>query len=321
MPQQLTLLLIEVLRRALTIYQTLHHHTTLSYGLPEQQNPVINYLRIMLASSKCLFNLVLLLLMAGGSSSAVQTYPTTVELDLVFPRNETYAPVGLFPIIFALQNPQVAVPLDLNIAFKLGRVVGDQGAEGSANYSVLEQDNVNFSKANLSTNDPSFILRYSEKVNNTEGQFWVSWGVDNNNCSLSANGDPATSLSSNYRITYYTTAKDAQQPSLVTKPDICPLIQSVTYNVTEALQLRQSQDTCAVTAEPSPPATPCALSINDTQESSIMASITSTACAWAESPFPTLAICSSKASIAARQDVGSLWLIGLACLVAFSRRF
>jgi hypothetical protein len=225
--------------------------------------------------------------------------------------------VGLFPIIFALQNPQAAVPLDLNIAWKLGRVEGSQGAGGSANYSVLEQDNVNFSKANFSTNDPSFIIRYSEKVNNTEDQFWVSWGVDNNNCSLSIDGHLKPGLNSSYNIVYFTTIKGAQQPSLVTKPDTCPLTQSFTYNVTGTLLSGLGQDACAVTAEPPPPATPCALNIDDTQASSIMASITSTACAWARSPFPPLPICSSRASITVPLNIGITWWTTLAAGPSF----
>jgi hypothetical protein len=36
------------------------------------------------------------------------TFPATVEVDLIFPRNDTYAPSALFPIVFAFQNAALA---------------------------------------------------------------------------------------------------------------------------------------------------------------------------------------------------------------------
>jgi hypothetical protein len=120
----------------------------------------------MFAFLQCLLGFILLLPLARSSNPATPKYPTTVELDLVFPRNETYAPVGLMPITFALQNPQAAVPLHLLIEWKMGRM---EGVGTSA--VVLEGDTDDFSRANLSTNDPAFVIRYTEKVNNTEGMF------------------------------------------------------------------------------------------------------------------------------------------------------
>ena len=37
------------------------------------------------------------------------TFPVIAEINLVFPRNDTYAPVDLMPIVFAVQHP---VPTD-----------------------------------------------------------------------------------------------------------------------------------------------------------------------------------------------------------------
>jgi len=259
----------------------------------------------MFASPKCLSSLILLLPLAYCVEPAAQTYPTTVEVDLVFPRNETYAPAQLMPMIFALQNPQAAVRLHLNIAWTLGRVEGDQGAGDSANYTRLLQDSDNFSQANLSTNDPYFIIRYTEKLNNTEGHFWLAWGADNDNCSRAANGDVGRGWDSSYNITYFTTKNGAQQPSLVTRPDTCPLAQGFTYNVTGTMKLSPaSRGVCPITANPPPPATPCALNISDSQASIIMANITADACFWAQSSFPTLAICSSDANRTVRVAAG-----------------
>ena len=71
--------------------------------------------------------LVSLIFLLLACSSATQTYPATVEFDVVFPLNDTYAPVALFPIVFAIQNPQAAVPLLLNIEWYLGRLGSSGG--------------------------------------------------------------------------------------------------------------------------------------------------------------------------------------------------
>ncbi|KAL6235795.1 hypothetical protein BDW75DRAFT_239887 [Aspergillus navahoensis] len=36
------------------------------------------------------------------------SYPATIEVDLLFPRNETYNNMTGFPIVFALQNADAA---------------------------------------------------------------------------------------------------------------------------------------------------------------------------------------------------------------------
>ncbi|KAL2016191.1 hypothetical protein VTK56DRAFT_4080 [Thermocarpiscus australiensis] len=40
------------------------------------------------------------------------TFPVTVEVDLIFPRNDTYGPSPLFPIVFAFQNAALAPSID-----------------------------------------------------------------------------------------------------------------------------------------------------------------------------------------------------------------
>ncbi|RMJ27845.1 hypothetical protein PHISP_01265 [Aspergillus sp. HF37] len=47
-------------------------------------------------------------------------YPSVVELDLVFPRNETYLPVYPFPMVFALRNPSAIWPFDFSFTSELG---------------------------------------------------------------------------------------------------------------------------------------------------------------------------------------------------------
>jgi hypothetical protein len=53
--------------------------------------------------------------LALASGALGQTYPAIVEYDVIFPRNDTYAPVAVMPVVFAIQNPQAGVPLQFEI--------------------------------------------------------------------------------------------------------------------------------------------------------------------------------------------------------------
>lgn len=55
-------------------------------------------------------------LLSAGVASAGRKLPADIQVDLVFPRNETYAPTQMFPTVFAIDNFDSATPLDLYIS-------------------------------------------------------------------------------------------------------------------------------------------------------------------------------------------------------------
>lgn len=62
--------------------------------------------------------LALLLLLASTFTSAVD--PNVVQLDIVFPHNDTvYKPVYPFPVVFAFHNAAVAWPFKFNLQWNL----------------------------------------------------------------------------------------------------------------------------------------------------------------------------------------------------------
>lgn len=63
-------------------------------------------------------------------AQTTSTSPITVEFDLVFPRNETYAPDVLLPIVVVIQNPEEVWPL----AFSTGWKIYWRGVNASNNY-------------------------------------------------------------------------------------------------------------------------------------------------------------------------------------------
>jgi hypothetical protein len=60
-----------------------------------------------------LVNLMSVLVLISGALGA--TYAAVVEYDVIFPPNNTYAPVAIMPVVFAIQNPQARVPLQFGI--------------------------------------------------------------------------------------------------------------------------------------------------------------------------------------------------------------
>ncbi|MDM9186223.1 hypothetical protein QU781_28035, partial [Escherichia coli] len=80
------------------------------------------------------------------ASVAAEAKPTgTAEVDLVFPRNDTYAPMPLMPVVFAVQNPPVAGKLYPEILYKV-HPVGDLNA---TDYKSV--------KMNLPGNDTTYF--------------------------------------------------------------------------------------------------------------------------------------------------------------------
>src|SRR5207244_4320386 len=65
--------------------------------------------------------------------AAQAAVPGVVEVDLIFPRNDTYAPLPGMPIVFAIQNPQLVASLypsfDL-LLYQLG--------DSDGNYSLRD---------------------------------------------------------------------------------------------------------------------------------------------------------------------------------------
>ena len=54
-------------------------------------------------------------LLLARVANAERKLPADLQVDLIFPRNETYAPTQLFPIVFGVNNLDAIWPLQLMI--------------------------------------------------------------------------------------------------------------------------------------------------------------------------------------------------------------
>lgn len=58
---------------------------------------------------------LLYLLLSAHVASCERKLPADLQVDLIFPRNETYAPTQLFPIVFGVNNLDAVWPLDMRL--------------------------------------------------------------------------------------------------------------------------------------------------------------------------------------------------------------
>jgi hypothetical protein len=103
-----------------------------------------------------------------GLLGAIVTTARAVEVDLVFPRNETYSPAEWFPIVFAVQNfnPQSVELLNLRISYDIRK---DNNRD---NQTTLNHD---LRWANWSSSaDPYLAYQYVQDLNTT-GNWIVAW--------------------------------------------------------------------------------------------------------------------------------------------------
>ena len=194
---------------------------------------------------------------------AVANAAGVLEISVVFPRNETYAPIDLFPVVFALQNAELAK--NLNIDFRSNiRNASFDGVGGTFFKDLTHADY---------SSEP-YLVYYYETMN-TDGTYdmfsTVAW------VSCNENGDQVPIISNDTRLSVDFTIKNGgQQVDLVAataKDKTCSAEAGVAINVTD--QTREFPDgTCAVLASssPTPTASPCRVQIDTAADASMSAS-------------------------------------------------
>jgi hypothetical protein len=230
-----------------------------------------------------------------------------VGVDLVFPRNETYAPTQFFPIAWAFQDTQLARLLDVNLEFELqGWNVLDNIGAGPRNSSIR----LRWLSESLSR-DPFFQYSPFQQLSAT-ANWELSWKIYWNSCT---NGSSSVDTASGATFTdfaqgslTFTTRDGAQKPDLVsgTKDTSCSRNSGVQINVIDTQG--EGTQACAVVASPSPASTqtPCRVQIDSAAAASISSSISATLCR----SVPVRTDCSmhneEKKSTAQSLTVGSL---------------
>ncbi|KFZ06234.1 hypothetical protein V501_07602 [Pseudogymnoascus sp. VKM F-4519 (FW-2642)] len=244
---------------------------------------------------------------------------SVLEVDLVFPRNETYAPTTWFPVVFAFQNAERARLLNPHISYTIRNwddMLGNDGASFSHDLRL----------ANWSSHDPYFVYNYFHDVFAKEGSWWLTWHVTWESCNevpFSAGLSRDMIRNSSSWSVLFTTKNSAQEIDLVavTNNKTCPAELGVVINVTDTTMTVpfgvdwSGGDTCAVVASstPTPTANPCQVKIDSVVVASMSASLAATLCRGIDPP----ANCTNDDESVAQQLVApGVSGVGISCVLA-----
>lgn len=180
-----------------------------------------------------------------------------VEVDLVFPRNDTYS-TGSIPLLFAVQNSALAVPLAMHISWIMSDY-GDDNRVVFGSRSLLCDE--------LGQTDPFLTHEYlnPDKTTAAEATWRLIWTVQSQNCSREGNATQISQILQQHAV-LFTTKKGAPQPDVLRGADACARSPAATFNVTDTLPIYASRnmgrDSCNVLAPgPFPSPNPCAIAM------------------------------------------------------------
>jgi hypothetical protein len=242
-----------------------------------------------------------------------------LEVDLVFPRNDTYAPTDSFPVVFAFQNAQLARYLNPRVDFLLWNLQADDA-------SLTLSHDLGWKNWTEDTYLAHKVMSFPDK----EGRYKVSWTLYWDSCDeyTFENPDRIPRMIHNRTTwaTYFTIDNSAPKVDLVaaTANETCPGEYGVVINVTDKTMKVPSgvkwsgkawnNNTCAVVADstptptPTPTPDPCRVHIDKAAVASIEASVTARICRGINPPD----YCPKDDKNAATQ----LAVAGLSCLLA-----
>lgn len=253
-------------------------------------------------------------LLAACSASidaASNTSTGVLEVDLVFPQNETYAPTSVMHIIFAIQNPELAPVLSTQISFYIYN--WDEKLQGGSSDGSYKYD---IKWTHISSSNPYFEYRPFSNFDR-EGRWEISWSVGWVNCTdttVGSYGNDRLDAHWSANSLHFTTKESAQEVDLVaaTENDKCSDDMGFAFNITDTYEAPlgadwAGNDTCGLVASPLPTPDPCRVKINSAVASSISASMAKQRCdlmaIWDRTTLP--ADCRSDKNAAQQLLVGS----------------
>jgi len=197
-----------------------------------------------------------------------------LEFDVIFPRtNETYAPSDRFPIVFALQNAELAKHIPISIQSLVRQGADFRSATGDSLRHLNPTSppaNPTLFQVNLTTEEPHELFGTV---------YWAG-------CDESSNPIAFSSNTTNFSV-YFTIKKGGQEANLVTATEKCAARDGVAITVTDQTHevperpswQGQPFGTCAVlVSSPTPTINPCRFKIDTAAAESMSAVIHAAMC-------------------------------------------
>ncbi|KAH7153249.1 hypothetical protein EDB81DRAFT_451254 [Dactylonectria macrodidyma] len=212
------------------------------------------------------------------------------EVDLMFPRNDTYAPTSLLPVVFAFQNPKLMQYITPYVSFGVMEYPEDgpyivSRVWGYPWGNISGEDPVTVYN---SLPDPFFSYKAYTDDFNIEGTWVLDWIVGRDDCTTESLSLNSSNFMRNTRSgsVVFTTKNSSQAVDLVSSNQTCSGYSGVAINITHTLQIPSSAqehwqgagEICGVVASSTPSANPCRVEIDAEVASSMSSSMESGAC-------------------------------------------
>ncbi|KAI8943234.1 hypothetical protein NX059_001256 [Plenodomus lindquistii] len=261
---------------------------------------------------------LVLLASAEAAQAATDKQTGIVEVDLVFPRNETYAPTQIMPVVFGFQNPELAPFVATSLAWTLFDDMSNNGT-GRVDDGSFDLRWTNFSSSNGST-----YYRYHSAVIpelKKEGLWTLNWRLVWWNCT--GESSPHSNTSSWY--VSFATKSGAEEMDVEVSGEGCSPNQGFAFNITDTHKTTPRYykrdwaggDRCAELAPSLPTPDSCRNDVSPAAASSISASLFSQLCS-SDRDVPVVD-CPAEENGAPRTIVGSV--VGLMVVLGALSRF
>ncbi len=225
---------------------------------------------------------------AGGRAAALLTCVAAVhaasglvEVDLMFPQNDTYAPTPIIPVVWAIRGVDgLAAYLHPEFQYMI-YPYGNYSASLEKSWGYFDMTWTNFTSS-----DPFIEYGGSLEDLNTEGIWTLRWGLRTVYCSASDN--PNATMKSNGGEVTFTTKNGAKKPDVAATSarDTCQG-DGFAFNITstrDAKTVFKNGIDCAVLADTAPTPSACGIKIEASAASSISAYLTHRACTFTKAP-------------------------------------
>ncbi|KAJ4005462.1 hypothetical protein NW752_002295 [Fusarium irregulare] len=246
-----------------------------------------------------IFSLACWSFLHSGGAAKEETGPTgALQIDLVFPRNETYSPSPIMPIVFSFRNTELLPFLRPTISYEVW------------NYDNFSADaargDIEVPSVNETTVNPHIEFKWHLHHFNTEGTWKASFHIRWIHCYVSPADQGRGELDmldvneTDIGVIFTTkgTSKEIDLVEATSKNCSSPV--GTTIKVTDSMRTPFSssaydQDVCPVVASPPIEADSCDVTLDATVASSIDAAMTSWVCNefW-ETARPQEVNCSSQ---------------------------
>ncbi|KAJ5780615.1 hypothetical protein N7457_005775 [Penicillium paradoxum] len=251
------------------------------------------------------------------------------EIDLVFPRNDTYEPMPLMPIVFAVRNNPAFQQISPSMAYRVGLLHRGKGE----NSTFLPLQSLSTDQLVDNKTETQFVFFGIANQFDTENTWEFGWSMGWSNCSTSDNGtdydnahtrNDADGFHKRYYEAYqsiiFTTERGGRQANLttLTTDEDCGKTPGLAFDVLQTLTIPtetfpgrsyERAPKCALLASPAPTPSPCIASMAAEAASSISSILTSHECTAAT---PAVS-CPPKIDGAVRSlGQGAWWIAGTA---------